>query len=81
MGDEARKFVESDLGKCLVGMARQEVTAAQEELLSADPTDTKAITKLQNKAAMGRMFEQWLCELITRGENALAMWQQENKAS
>jgi hypothetical protein len=76
IGDEAKKFVESDLGKCLLGMALQEVQAAQEALETVDPANEKAIRDLQNQAWLGRRFEGWLQELITEGENALATWRQ-----
>jgi hypothetical protein len=78
IGDEARKFVESDLGKTLLGMAQQEVLQAQEALETVDPTDTKKITYLQNQAKTARNFEQWLGELIVKGENALTVWRQQN---
>lgn len=77
IGDEARKFVESDLGKTLLGMAQQEVARAQEELETVDPLDTKKVVALQNQAKNGRNFEQWLNELISKGEQALILWKQE----
>jgi len=77
IGDEARKFVESDLGKTLLGMAQQEVARAQEELETVDPSDTKKLIALQNQAKNGRNFEQWLNELISKGEQALILWKQE----
>jgi len=81
IGDEARRFLESDLGKTLLGMAKQEIQAAQEALEETDPTDTKTITALQNKAKVGRNFEQWLNELLIRGENALNTWKQQQEES
>ena len=77
IGDEAKKFLESELGKCVLGMAMQEVQSAQEALETANPTDCAAIEKLQNKARLGRQFEQWLKELFTRGENALRIYRHE----
>ena len=76
IGDEARKFVESDLGKTLLGMAQQEIDAAREALEDIDPSDTKAITALQNKAKTAGNFKAWLTELITNGEQALTIWRQ-----
>lgn len=81
IGDEAKKFLDSDLGKCLAGMAMQEVQAAQEALEKVDPKDEKGITALQNQAWLGRRFESWLQELITEGENALATWRQKQNES
>jgi hypothetical protein len=78
IGDEAKKFVESDLGRTVLGFAKQEVVLALEALAAVDPTDTERIRQLQNKAKLGRMFNDYLAQLITQGENALqAFIQQE----
>lgn len=74
LGDEAKKFIESDLGKCLLGMAQQEVALAQEALETVVPTDVEKIRTLQNQAKLGRQFEQWLLELLDKGESALEVW-------
>ena len=77
LGEEARNFLNSDLGKCLIGMAQQEVMAAQQALLGANPEDRQKITELQNKARLGLFFEQWLVELISKGEEALNVYKHE----
>jgi hypothetical protein len=71
LGEEARTFVKSQLGECLIGMAKQEVDAALLSLGEVDPTDVHKIRELQMQAKFGRSFEQWLAELITRGDEAL----------
>lgn len=71
LGDQAKAFLESDLGRCLIGLAQQEVWSAHEALESISPTDIEGIRSLQSQAKMGRMFEQWLIELIDKGESAL----------
>ena len=78
IGDEAKRFVESDLGKTILGIAEQEVKAAQEALESVDPMQPEAVRALQNQAKVARNFEQWLVELIDKGENALQAWRQAN---
>jgi len=74
LGDEAKRFLESDLGKCLLGMAQQEVALAQEKLERVSPTDVEAIRALQNQAQLGRQFEAWLLELLDKGNNALEVF-------
>lgn len=74
MGELARDFVKSELGKCLIGMAHQEIAEAQLGLETVSPNDLEKITELQNKAKLGRMFEQWLVELIDRGNSALEVF-------
>ena len=79
LGEEARKFLDSDLGRCLVGMAQQEIAAAQDALEKVAPTDTEAITGLQNHAKVARWFEQWLYELVDKGNSALEVWRHEQE--
>lgn len=79
MGEAARKFLDSDLGRCLVGMAMQEVEGAQEALERIDPTDTVGINRLQLQARMGRNFKAWLVELVTEGDSAISIFQQRTK--
>lgn len=76
IGEEAKKFVESDLGRAVLGMAEQEVRDAQEKLLDVVPTDVQAIERLQAQARLGTSFRKWLEELITNGEHALVAWRQ-----
>lgn len=78
LGEEARNFVESDLGKTLIGMAEQETMAAQIALETVLPTDTEQIRRLQNKAMLGRYFRQWLIELIDKGQSALEVYKNES---
>lgn len=77
IGEQAKAFLESDLGKVLLGMAQQEVQMAQEGLETVDPMNLIAIRELQNKAWLGRRFEEWLGYLITRGEQAKTIFKQQ----
>lgn len=79
IGEEARKFIESDLGKVVLGIADQQVSEALAALEDADPSDVKQIMALQNKARAGRQFRGWLIELINAGENALEVYKNESK--
>lgn len=79
LGEQARKFLESDLGKCLIGMAMQEVEAAQEALERVEPANVTEINRLQMQAKMGRNFKAWLVELVTEGNSAISIYQQQSK--
>ena len=81
IGNEARKFVESDLGKTLLGMAEQDLKLAQEGLETVDLSDTAKARKLQDDAKHARNFNNWLVELITRGEAAMNVWKQQQETS
>lgn len=74
IGEEARKFIESDLGRCILGIAKQEAQEALEKLAETLPTDIEGIMELQGAVKMCRAFEQWLIELISKGENAVEIW-------
>lgn len=78
LGEEARNFIESELGKAVLGMAQQEIDAALQDLALVDPADVEKIRKLQNQAALGRMFAAWLGELINKGSNALEVFKHES---
>lgn len=79
IGEEARRFVASDLGKTLMGLAEQQALSALEDLAHADPADTEAIRKLQNKVRLGRDFAGWLLELIQDGDNAMEIFKDATK--
>ena len=80
VGEAAQALLDSDLGKVLIGMAKQEVALAQEQLATVTPTDVDKIRELQTQAWRGSTFEQWLIELVNKGENALQIYKQQ-KAS
>ena len=79
IGEEARRFLESDLGQCLLGMADQEIAAAQEALLTVVPMDFEGIRKLQNQAQVALYFKQWLAELVDKGNSAIEVFKQQNQ--
>jgi hypothetical protein len=80
IGEQARKFVDSELGKAMLDLADRELKQAQELLETVDPADEKKVRALQNKAQIARNFGEWLVELIDRGENALIEWSQSKNA-
>lgn len=79
MGEEARKFIESELGRCVLGLAQQETEAAREALETVNPGDTQKIMELQQQARFGRTFGQWLRELVDEGEHAIQIFQQQKR--
>lgn len=71
LGEEASRFMASELGRLVLGLARQEVDQAVEELLTADPADVKAIRAIQLRAHLGAKFEEWLKSIVSDGEQSL----------
>lgn len=77
LGQEARSFVEGNLGKCMVGIARQELEAARIGMDDVDPENTIRIRELQNEIWRAKKFEEWLAELVTKGDQALIIYKQQ----
>lgn len=79
LGEEARRFVDSDLGRLVLGMAKQEVELAAERLIGVDPADVVSIRAIQLDMACGLKFEQWLFKTIQDGEESLAAFKQQQQ--
>lgn len=79
LGEQARKFMESELGRVMLGMAEQEVRAAQIDLGAVDPEDKKKIVELQNKIWRGEHFGEWLTWLVHEGEQAMQVFKQQQQ--
>jgi len=71
LGDEADKFMRSDLGKIVLGLAAQEAELAMDKLKTVDPANYKLIQGLQNEIWRAESIERWLRELIIEGDQAL----------
>lgn len=80
IGDEAKRFLESDLGKTILGMAQQEVDAAFVKFRMVDPGDKETVRAIQNEIWRAESFVQWLKELFDRGEAALHAFRQQRES-
>ncbi len=76
LGNEAVEFLKSELWKYMAGVAEQEVQVALQALSTVDPIDTEAVRKLQNKVKMYSDFEEWLAELVSKGNDAIEAYKQ-----
>lgn len=79
MGDEAKRFMSSELGRLVCGLADQEVAAAVEDLVKADPADAAKMRQIQLQAAIGARFKEWLTNLINDGEESLSAFRQQQE--
>lgn len=77
IGEAARDFLESDLGRCLLGIAQQEADSARIELETVDVENTIRIRELQNQCWRSRRFQEWLIELNNKGNEALEEYRRE----
>lgn len=71
IGEAARQFLDSELGKCISGMAKQETDMAMLEFADVDPSDLAKVRAIQLRVKFGLSFNDWLVELINKGNEAL----------
>jgi hypothetical protein len=70
MGEEAKRFCQSEIGEYLLGRAKQEELDAVEALVNVSTFRRNRIRDLQNKIWRARSVQGWLAELITDGHMA-----------
>jgi hypothetical protein len=73
LGKDAEEFLSSELGRFLLGCAREELQRAQDELATVSPWRRNRIKQLQNQVWRAKNVPQWLAEVITSGRSAQAM--------
>ena len=70
LGKDAEAFLASDIGRYLIGRAKQDENEALAGLLDVKATNTEEIQNLQAKAWRARSFKGWLIGLIEAGRTA-----------
>jgi hypothetical protein len=70
LGRDAREFVESDLGRYMIGCAQQEYAEAMVKLKTVAWWRRRKIVELQNKAWRAECFMVWLRDLVIKGKAA-----------
>lgn len=80
IGEEAKRFLESDLGRCITGIVEQRIADAHAQLEEINPEDTSGVLRLQESIKLSRDFTQWLNQLVADGEQALLTWAQHRSA-
>ena len=79
LGEEAKAFMGSELGKRILELADREVEHALAALGEVDASDAEAVRKLQMEAKFGRAFAQWLLNIVHEGEQAIQVFQQQRQ--
>lgn len=72
IGKEAEDFVESELGKTILGMAKQDAERIMHDFDMVDVTNQPKVIELKIELRAVRRFEQYLSELIIKGREAWA---------
>lgn len=71
LGEDAKEFLDSPLGRLVLTQAREEAREALSKLRTVHPWRRRRITELQNAVWRAESFEAWLRGVIARGEQAL----------
>ena len=79
LGEEARKFLDGNLGKKLIDLADEDVHEALLALGAVNPDDTVMIRRLQAKVMFGQLFAGRLMNLVHEGEQAIQVFKQQNE--
>jgi len=70
LGEDAKEFCNSDLGRYMIGAAMQEISIAQTDLAKVWPWRRRKIQELQNKIWRANFFLSLLRELLVSGKSA-----------
>ena len=77
LGEEARNFLASHLGKEIMERANKKYEDALLMLAKVDPNKPVEIMKLQNQVQLFEQFDEWLREIVDNGDASLAAFKQE----
>lgn len=70
LGEDARVFMSSDVGRYLLGRAEQEAHEAAHKLKRVNPWRRRRIMELQNDIWRAESVRDWLLEIIQAGQAA-----------
>lgn len=70
LGKEAMEFFSTDLGRYMVGCAKQDMESAFEKLKTVAPWRRNRIRELQNDVRVAEQFILYIRDLIIRGKAA-----------
>jgi hypothetical protein len=73
LGKDAQEFLESDIGRYLIGRCDQEIAEAQERLNTVSAWRRRRIVQLQNEIWRAQSVKVWLVELVQAGAQAEAI--------
>lgn len=77
-GKQVEDFLDTDIGKYLVGRAEQECNEALDKLKVVSSWRRRRIRDLQAQVWRAEAFQQWLGNAIVEGQHALQMLQEDD---
>lgn len=69
--DDVQKLLGERVGTYLIARCQEEITLALDEMKVVDPTDYKAVLKLQMRIEQREHFAAWLGDALLAGETAV----------
>ena len=71
LGKDAEDFIESELGRYIIGRIEQERAELVAKLIATPARANRRITQLQNEIWRCDTFKGWLADMVVRGKQAL----------
>lgn len=81
LGEEARNFLESHLGKEIMLRANKRYEDNLLLLAKVDPNKPAEIMKIQNQVQLFEQFDEWLREIVDTGNSSLEAFRQDQGES
>lgn len=72
-GRQVGQFMSSDIGKYMLGRARDQYEAALDEFKRCDVNDVEVVRGLQNQMKMAENVRSWLEQAVQEGLQALKL--------
>ncbi len=79
LGKDAEEFLNTDIGRYMMGRCEQEIDEAQDLLSRVSPWRRRRITELQNQIYRAKSLKSWLIELVNNGNAAQAVLTEDNE--
>lgn len=79
LGEDAKEFLASDVGRYLIGRAEQEAEEAADKLKRISPWRRRRITELQNEIWRAESVRGWLIEMVKAGDSATHALEQQHE--
>lgn len=80
LSDEAKRFFDTELGQHLIRTSASEIEDLRSQFESLDPNDIKGMRKIHFKMNVATEALNWLGQVITAGDHALAQIQSGEQA-
>lgn len=77
LGKDAEEFIQSELGRYIIGRVEQERETAIQSLTRTSSWRRHRIKDLQNQIWRCDTFKSWLADMVIRGKSAIELLEQD----